>query len=178
MVTREGWFYFASLAAIAVMMAAGASDPIVPYAGGRIANWGTKRRGYLAGVEELFNFWRAHNGCSSVQTAGGEAPDGLPLFADGARSARIVDAVLASGASVVMVGHLRSDARIDLRARLTAPPGAAPHWTRVVGQGYPASPIFRFKKHFGDQMLASALHPRGGSTAGAHERDCCLTFAV
>lgn len=58
---------------VAVMMAAGASDPIVPYAGGRIANWGTKRRGYLAGVEELFTFWRAHNGCSSVQTAGVEA---------------------------------------------------------------------------------------------------------
>lgn len=58
---------------VAVMMAAGASDSVVPYAGGRIANWGTKRRGYLAGVEELFTFWRAHNGCSSVQTAGGEA---------------------------------------------------------------------------------------------------------
>lgn len=58
---------------VAVMIAAGAGDPVVPYAGGRIANWGTKRRGYLAGVEELFTFWRAHNGCTSVQTAGGEA---------------------------------------------------------------------------------------------------------
>jgi polyhydroxybutyrate depolymerase len=58
---------------LAVMMAAGASDPVVPYAGGRIANWGTKRRGYLAGVDELFSFWRAHNGCVSVLTAGGEA---------------------------------------------------------------------------------------------------------
>ena len=58
---------------IAVLMAAGASDPVVPYAGGRIANWGTKRRGYLAGVDEVFTFWRAHNGCASMQTAGGEA---------------------------------------------------------------------------------------------------------
>ena len=58
---------------VAVMMAAGVNDAVVPYAGGRIANWGTKRRGYLAGVEELFSFWRAHNGCTNLQTAGGEA---------------------------------------------------------------------------------------------------------
>lgn len=55
------------------MMAAGANDPVVPYAGGRIANWGTRRRGYVAGVEDLFSFWQAQNGCTSVQTAGGEA---------------------------------------------------------------------------------------------------------
>lgn len=58
---------------IAVMMAAGVNDTVVPYAGGRIANWGNKRRGYLAGVEELFTFWRAQNGCTSLQAAGGEA---------------------------------------------------------------------------------------------------------
>jgi polyhydroxybutyrate depolymerase len=58
---------------VAVMMAAGAGDTVVPYAGGRIANWGTKRRGYLAGVEELFAFWRAQNGCASTQTTGIEA---------------------------------------------------------------------------------------------------------
>lgn len=58
---------------VAVLVAAGAGDPIVPYAGGRIANWGTKRRGYLAGVEETFEFWRAHNGCTSVQGAAPEA---------------------------------------------------------------------------------------------------------
>jgi polyhydroxybutyrate depolymerase len=58
---------------MAVMMAAGMNDATVPYAGGRIANWGTKRRGYLAGVEDLFTFWRAQNGCTSMQTAGAEA---------------------------------------------------------------------------------------------------------
>jgi polyhydroxybutyrate depolymerase len=57
---------------LAVMMAAGVNDAIVPYAGGRIANWGTKRRGYLAGVDELFAFWRGHNGCTSTQTTGVE----------------------------------------------------------------------------------------------------------
>jgi polyhydroxybutyrate depolymerase len=57
---------------MAVMMAAGVSDPTVPYTGGRIANWGTKQRGYLAGVDELFTFWRAHNGCTSTQTTGVE----------------------------------------------------------------------------------------------------------
>lgn len=58
---------------LAVLMAAGVYDTTVPYAGGRIANWGTKRRGYLAGVEELFTFWRAHNGCASTQTVGIES---------------------------------------------------------------------------------------------------------
>ena len=58
---------------VAVMMAAGVNDTVVPYAGGRIANWGTKRRGFLAGVEDVFTFWRAQNGCGSMQTAGAEA---------------------------------------------------------------------------------------------------------
>jgi polyhydroxybutyrate depolymerase len=58
---------------MAVMLAAGVSDPVVPYAGGRIANWGTKRRGYVAGVEEVFSFWRSQNGCASTQVAGAEA---------------------------------------------------------------------------------------------------------
>jgi polyhydroxybutyrate depolymerase len=57
---------------LAVLMAAGVYDTTVPYAGGRIANWGTKRRGYLAGVDELFTFWRAQNGCASAQTVGVE----------------------------------------------------------------------------------------------------------
>ena len=58
---------------VAVMMAAGVNDPVVPYAGGRIANWGNRRRGYVAGVEELFAFWRTQNGCTSMQIAGPEA---------------------------------------------------------------------------------------------------------
>jgi polyhydroxybutyrate depolymerase len=58
---------------LAVMMAAGVNDTVVPYAGGRIANWGTKRRGFLAGVEDVFTFWRAQNGCASMQTSGVEA---------------------------------------------------------------------------------------------------------
>ena len=58
---------------IAVMMAASVNDTVVPYAGGRIGNWRNKRRGYLAGVEDLFAFWRAQNGCTSMHTAGGEA---------------------------------------------------------------------------------------------------------
>lgn len=58
---------------VAVLMAAAVNDGVVPYAGGRIANWGTKRRGSLAGVEDVFAFWRAQNGCGSVQTVGTEA---------------------------------------------------------------------------------------------------------
>jgi len=58
---------------MAVLMVAGASDAIVPYAGGRIANWGTRRRGHVAGVEELFSFWRAQNDCRSSHTVGAEA---------------------------------------------------------------------------------------------------------
>jgi polyhydroxybutyrate depolymerase len=58
---------------IAVMMVAGVNDPVVPYAGGRITNWGTRRRGFLAGVDELFAFWRGQNGCTSMHTVGAEA---------------------------------------------------------------------------------------------------------
>lgn len=58
---------------MAVMLVAGVNDPVVPYAGGRLGNWGNKRRGYLAGVEEVFAFWRTQNGCASTQGAGGEA---------------------------------------------------------------------------------------------------------
>lgn len=58
---------------VAVMMAAGIGDTVVPYIGGKVANWGTKRRGYLAGVEELFAFWRGQNGCTSMQSVGTEA---------------------------------------------------------------------------------------------------------
>jgi len=69
---------------VAVMIAAAVNDSIVPYAGGRIGNWGTRRRGYLAGVEDVFSFWRAHNRCASVQTAGAESrgtdcPAGAPV---------------------------------------------------------------------------------------------------
>jgi polyhydroxybutyrate depolymerase len=58
---------------LAVLIAAGTGDSVVPYAGGRLANWGTKRRGYLTGVEDVFTFWRAQNGCASMQTVGAEA---------------------------------------------------------------------------------------------------------
>jgi poly(3-hydroxybutyrate) depolymerase len=51
-----------------MMVVAGSSDRTVPYAGGRVADWGTKRRGYVAGVDDFFAFWRAQSACASVQT--------------------------------------------------------------------------------------------------------------
>jgi poly(3-hydroxybutyrate) depolymerase len=51
------------------VLVAGASDATVPYAGGKVPNWGTKRRGYVAGVEEFFTFWQTQNGCTSTVLA-------------------------------------------------------------------------------------------------------------
>jgi len=53
---------------VAVMVVAGSADATVPYGGGRVADWGTKRRGYVAGVEEFVDYWRAQNGCASTQS--------------------------------------------------------------------------------------------------------------
>jgi polyhydroxybutyrate depolymerase len=58
---------------VAVMLVAGSADRTVPYAGGRVADWGTKRRGYVAGAEDFFAFWRAQSGCTSTQPAPGPA---------------------------------------------------------------------------------------------------------
>jgi polyhydroxybutyrate depolymerase len=66
---------------VAVMLVAGSADRTVPYAGGRVADWGTKRRGYVAGAEDFFTFWRAQSGCSSTQ------PAPAPATASGLRGA-------------------------------------------------------------------------------------------
>jgi len=58
---------------VAVMIVAGSDDATVPYAGGRVADSGTRRRGYVAGVEEFFDYWRAQNGCTSTQILAGSA---------------------------------------------------------------------------------------------------------
>ena len=53
------------------MLVAGSSDRSVPYGGGRVADWGTGRRGYVAPVEDAFAFWRASAGCSSTELVAG-----------------------------------------------------------------------------------------------------------
>lgn len=52
---------------VAVMVVAGSNDRTVPYGGGRVADWGTRRRGFVAPVDEFFAFWGAQAGCSSTQ---------------------------------------------------------------------------------------------------------------
>jgi len=52
---------------VAVMVVAGSNDRTVPYGGGRVADWGARRRGSVAAVEDFFAFWRAQAGCSSTQ---------------------------------------------------------------------------------------------------------------
>ena len=52
---------------VAMMVVAGSNDRTVPYAGGRVADWGTRRRGFVAPVDDFFAFWRAQAGCSSTQ---------------------------------------------------------------------------------------------------------------
>jgi polyhydroxybutyrate depolymerase len=54
---------------VAVMLVAGSGDRTVPYAGGRVADWGTKRRGYVAAADDVFAFWRAQSGCTTTQVA-------------------------------------------------------------------------------------------------------------
>ena len=52
---------------VAVMVVAGSNDRTVPYGGGRVADWGTRRRGFVAPVDDFFAFWSAQAGCSSTQ---------------------------------------------------------------------------------------------------------------
>ena len=56
---------------VAVMLVAGSDDRTVPYGGGRVADWGTKRRGLVAPVDDVFAFWRAADGCASSQVVSG-----------------------------------------------------------------------------------------------------------
>lgn len=51
---------------VATMLVAGSADGTVPYGGGRVADWGTRKRGFVAGVEDVFSFWSALGGCSPV----------------------------------------------------------------------------------------------------------------
>ena len=56
---------------VAVMLVAGSGDRLVPYGGGRVADWGPRRRGFVAPVEDVFAFWRASAGCSSTEVVAG-----------------------------------------------------------------------------------------------------------
>src|SRR5262249_42892738 len=53
---------------VAMMVAAGANDPTVPYNGGKVANFGNLSRGYVAPVDDLFSFWTSADGCVSTDT--------------------------------------------------------------------------------------------------------------
>ena len=53
---------------------AGSADPTVPYGGGRVADWGSKKRGFVASVDSLFSFWAAQDGCAS--TSAGDSRQG------------------------------------------------------------------------------------------------------
>ena len=55
---------------VAVMTVSGSADAIVPYAGGKVADWGTRKRGFVAPVEDFFRFWVTHDGCGSTELAG------------------------------------------------------------------------------------------------------------
>lgn len=58
---------------VAVMLVAGSNDRTVPYAGGRVADWGTKKRGYVAGVDDFAAFWRASDGCAATPLVAGSS---------------------------------------------------------------------------------------------------------
>jgi polyhydroxybutyrate depolymerase len=75
---------------VAVLLVAGSADRTVPYAGGKVADWGTKRRGYVAGAEDFFAFWRAQSGCTGTQPAPGPASAGGLRGADCRSDAAVV----------------------------------------------------------------------------------------
>ncbi len=54
---------------VAAMVVAGSADTIVPYSGGRVADWAGRRRGFVAPVEDFFAFWAAQGGCTSTLPA-------------------------------------------------------------------------------------------------------------
>lgn len=58
---------------VSMMLVAGSNDRTVPYGGGRVANWGTRRRGYVASVDDFFAFWRGQAACASLQGLSGPA---------------------------------------------------------------------------------------------------------
>ncbi|HEX6596122.1 MAG TPA: hypothetical protein VF045_04255 [Acidimicrobiales bacterium] len=51
---------------VATLMVAGSADGTVPYGGGRVSDWGTKKRGFVAAVDDVFAFWSAQGGCAVV----------------------------------------------------------------------------------------------------------------
>lgn len=59
---------------VAAMAVAGTADPIVPYGGGRVADWAGRKRGSVASVDEFFAFWAARAGCRSTQATPPSAP--------------------------------------------------------------------------------------------------------
>ena len=59
---------------VATMMVAGSADATVPYTGGRVADWGAKKRGFVAAVDDVFAFWSAQGGCAVVAPAATAVP--------------------------------------------------------------------------------------------------------
>ncbi|MGH9225327.1 MAG: alpha/beta hydrolase family esterase [Acidimicrobiales bacterium] len=59
--------------AVAMMTVAGSADPIVPYAGGKVADFGTRKRGFVAPVEDFFKFWLNYDGCAATDPGSASA---------------------------------------------------------------------------------------------------------
>lgn len=51
---------------LATLLVAGSADSTVPYSGGRVADWGTRKRGFVASVDDVAAFWSAQGGCGPV----------------------------------------------------------------------------------------------------------------
>jgi polyhydroxybutyrate depolymerase len=67
---------------VAVMMVAGSNDRTVPYGGGRVPDWGARKRGFVAPVEDFFAFWRRQSGCATTQVSAGPPQVSLARGAD------------------------------------------------------------------------------------------------
>jgi polyhydroxybutyrate depolymerase len=57
--------------ALPVLVVSGTGDVVVPYAGGKVADFGGRRRGTVASVAEVLAYWAARSGCSGLAEAPG-----------------------------------------------------------------------------------------------------------
>lgn len=54
-----------------VLVVSGTGDAVVPYSGGRVADFGGRRRGTVASVTEVLSYWAARSGCNGLAEAPG-----------------------------------------------------------------------------------------------------------
>jgi polyhydroxybutyrate depolymerase len=110
---------------LAVLQIAGTADPIMPYTGGPVKDFGGRGEGgMVTSVAETSNFWARHNGCGARS-----APEPLPTVAplDPTRVVRIRFMNCPASAQVTVMtvmggGHIWPGSDQMPRSRITGRP--------------------------------------------------------